>query len=90
MLQDPKGDRLKNSIKAIAQHSADRIRNQIRDVRGSVEKRLQKLNTQAHQKAKKHCHTEFSPFVPGQRKQKAERQGHNNIQDHLPKKIPSS
>lgn len=39
-LQEPKGDRLKNSIKTVAQRSADHIRNQVRDVRGSVEERL--------------------------------------------------
>ena len=38
--QDPESDRLKNSIKAIAQHSADQIRNQVRDVRGTAEERL--------------------------------------------------
>ena len=38
--QDPESDRLKNSIKAIAQHSADQIRNQVCDVRGAVEERL--------------------------------------------------
>ena len=39
-IQDPKGDRLKNNIKAIAQRSADDIRNQIRDVRGAVKEGL--------------------------------------------------
>ena len=38
--QDPESDRLKNSIKAIAQHAADQICNQVRDVRGAVEERL--------------------------------------------------
>ena len=38
--QDPESDRLKNSIKAIAQHYADQICNQVCDVRGAVEERL--------------------------------------------------
>ena len=39
-LQNPKGDWLKNSIETIAQRSADHIRDQIRDVRGTVKERL--------------------------------------------------
>lgn len=39
-LQEPKGDRLKNNIKTVAQRSADHIRNQVCDVRGSIEERL--------------------------------------------------
>ncbi len=89
MLQEPKGDRLKNNIKAVAQRSAAHIRNQVCDVRGTVKEWLQEFNTQAHQETEKHRYTEFGSFAPGQRKQKAKRQGHDNIQDHLPEKIPS-
>jgi hypothetical protein len=39
-LQNPKGDRLKNSIETIAQSSADHIRDQIRDIRGAIKERL--------------------------------------------------
>ena len=89
-LQDPEGNRLKNNIKAIAQHPSNHIRDQIRDIRGAAKERLQQLDPQAHQEAEQHRPAEFGPFVPAQRKQEPKGHGHDNVQEHLSEKVASA
>ena len=52
----------------MAQNPANYIRDQIRDIRrsGTVDKRLQQLYTQSHQKTEKYCFAEFCGPIIGQ------------------------
>lgn len=50
---------------------------------------MQQFDAQAHHKAGKHRPAKFRRPGLGQREQESERQSHDDVQHHLPKKIPS-
>ena len=55
-----------------------------------MDQRLQQFNAETHQKTEPHSSEESAPPVSGQREQEAKGQGHDHIQNDLPRKIPPS
>lgn len=67
MIQNPERNRPENNVKNISDDSAGYISNQIRNIWRSeiIDKRLQQLDAQAHQKAGKYSPAKLNSPIPG-------------------------